>query len=75
MVLALTCAACVVPVTAAAADAVTDLRDWRFVRSFPTLTGCQVAGQSLIAHRYAADYRCEHDYTKAGVPELDLYVR
>jgi hypothetical protein len=49
--------------------------DWHFVRVYRSLNACQVAGQGLVAHRQAHEYRCENDYDKAGVPVLDLYTR
>ena len=57
------------PVAFAGADG------WRFVRVYRALTACQNAGQGLVGHHQAREYRCENDYTKAGVPVLNLYVR
>jgi hypothetical protein len=58
-----------------AAVAQASAADWHFVRVYRSLNACQVAGQSLVAHRQAHEYRCENDYDKAGVPVLDLYTR
>jgi hypothetical protein len=49
--------------------------DWHFVQVYRSLNACQVAGQGLVAHRRAHEYRCENDYDKAGTPVLDLYTR
>lgn len=49
--------------------------DWHFRQVYRSLSACQAAGKSLVAHRQAHEYRCENDYDKTGVPVLDLYVR
>ena len=62
-----------VPATAAAAQA--NPGKWRFISQYKTLAACQGAGKNFVARRMAREYKCENDYTEAGAPALDLYVR
>jgi hypothetical protein len=49
--------------------------EWHFIKVYRALSACQGAGQALVGHHRAREYRCENDYDKAGVPVLDLYTR
>lgn len=65
------------PSTAAGADTRSDTRveGWRFVDQYRTLTACKKAGTDRVTRHVAREYKCENDYTEAGEPTLDLYVR
>jgi hypothetical protein len=60
-------------VTATSAHA--SFEAWRFVTQYRSLTACKNAGNDLIARHMAQEFKCENDYTDAGAPALDLYVR
>jgi hypothetical protein len=60
-------------VTATSAHASSDA--WRFVTQYNSLTACQNAGKALVTRHTARVFKCESDYTGAGAPALDLYVR
>ena len=64
-----------VPATATATSAGTRADAWRFVSQYQTLTKCKKAGNDHVARHVAREYKCENDYTEAGEPTLDLYVR
>lgn len=71
IVLALTCAATLAPLSATVAHA----DAWRFVTQYTTLTTCNTAGKAYVARHRAREYKCENDYNEAGDPALDLYLR
>jgi hypothetical protein len=62
-----------VPATASSAGPHADA--WRFVAQYQTLTKCKKVGNDRVARHVAREYKCENDYTEAGEPTLDLYVR
>jgi hypothetical protein len=62
-----------VPVTTASAGPRAGA--WRFVTQYRTLAKCKQAGNDHVARHVAREYKCENDYTEAGEPTLDLYVR
>ena len=74
-VLALTGTATLASVLVTATSAHASFDAWHFVTQYRSLTACENAGKDAIAHHKAREYKCENDYTEAGAPALDLYVR
>ncbi|MCW2916254.1 MAG: hypothetical protein JWN52_4322 [Actinomycetia bacterium] len=73
--LALTGAAALTLVLVTASSAHASFDAWRFVTQYRSLTACGNAGKDLVARHTAREFKCENDYTEAGAPALDLYVR
>jgi hypothetical protein len=74
-IMTLACAAAVASVLTPATSACANLNEWRFVSVHRSLTVCKNAGQALVTRHRAREYKCDNNYTEAGAPVLELYVR